>query len=82
MKPILGSRASHLFAPLPRLFSRSDAFLVGKPPGGPAPPPGKAGREVGPGTNLPVNFENGRLKVEISVILQTDFFLHSPNHNH
>ena len=28
---------------MPRAITRSDAFLVGKPPGGPAPPPVKPG---------------------------------------
>ena len=39
------------YAPFPRAIKRANAFLVGKPPGGPAPPPGKAGREVGPALN-------------------------------
>ena len=67
---------------MPRAFTRSDAFLVGKPPGGPAPPPGKAGREVGPALSYKANFENGRLKVENPVLCRTDFFLHSSTHNY
>ena len=62
------------YAPFPGAVTRSDAFLVGKPPGGPAPPPGKAGREVGPPRSYPVNFENGRLKVENPVICNQIFF--------
>ena len=60
---------------MPGAITRPNAFLVGSPPGGPAPPPGKAGREVGPAISYKANFSHGRVKAGTPVICRTEYFL-------